>query len=500
MKIIKNHVNTDQSPKQKELPAGWILSKLNDISDINPRLDKTKISDNSLVVFVPMASVGADDGKIDISQKRYFSEVKKGFTPFQSGDIIFAKITPCMENGKIAVVPHLENQYGFGSTEFHVIRPKTNIDAHYIYYFLSRLDYRKEAASKMTGAVGQKRVPVDFIKTSNIPVAPLNEQKRIIAEIEKQFSRLDEATAALKRIKANLKRYKASVLKAAVEGKLTEEWRKTHPNVEPASELLKHILTERKRKWEEEYIKKYTETHGHAPKDTTWKKKYKELSLPDTSQLIELPSEWEWVTWEAILSFDKGAFKRGPFGSSLKKSIFVEQGYKIYEQYCPINDDCSFARYFITKEKFKELETFSVRSRDFLISCSGVTLGRITQVPDKYEEGIINQALLRVRINNNVIDDAFFKLLFRSPYFQKQIFDNSTGSAIPNVKGVNDLKAIPLPLPPLEEQKVIIRVIEEHISVVSETERQIYTNLRRAERLRQSILQKAFSGRLGVSK
>ncbi len=87
------------------MPAGWILSKLNDIADINPRLDKTKIPDDSLVVFVPMASVGAGDGKIDIRQKRYFSEVKKGFTPFQSGDIIFAKITPSMENGKIAVNP-----------------------------------------------------------------------------------------------------------------------------------------------------------------------------------------------------------------------------------------------------------------------------------------------------------------------------------------------------------------------------------------------------------
>ena len=98
----------------------------------------------------------------------------------------------------------------------------------------------------MTGAVGQKRVSTTYLKEAKIPVAPLDQQKRIVAEIEKQFSRLDEAVANLKRVKANLKRYKAAVLKAAVEGKLTEEWRKQHPDVEPADKLLERILAARR--------------------------------------------------------------------------------------------------------------------------------------------------------------------------------------------------------------------------------------------------------------
>jgi type I restriction enzyme S subunit len=123
-------------------------------------------------------------------------------------------------------------------------------------------------------------------------------------------------------------------------------------------------------------------------------------------------------------------------------------------------------------------------------------LGRITQVPDDYDEGVINQALLRVRLNNNIFDDSFFKMLFRSPYFQKQIFKNSTGSAIPNVKGVNELKAIPLPLPIFEEQREIITNLEEYMSFVSVFDRQVDKNLKRAVRLRQLILKKAFSGKL----
>ena len=235
-----------------------------------------------------------EHGFIDVSEKKAFSNVKKGFTPFKEGDVLFAKITPCMENGKMTVVPKVSNGYEFGSTEFHVLRPKEGIDARYIYYYVSSKTFRCEAKRYMTGAVGQKRVPATYLREHQIPLAPPNEQKRIVAEIEKQFSRLDEAVAALKRIRANLKRYKASVLKAAVEGKLTEEWR-TRRGVlqyaptkdETGANLLKRILTERRRKWEEEYIKKYVGAHGHAPKDDTWKKNYKEPFKPNVYQLCQ---------------------------------------------------------------------------------------------------------------------------------------------------------------------------------------------------------------------
>ncbi len=366
------------------------------------------------------------------------------------------------------------------------------IDNGYLYYFLqSQYDF----INTNTKGVGIPHVDPNILFAIDFSIAPENEQKSIVAEIEKQFSRLDKAVDNLKRVKANLKRYKASVLKAAVEGKLTENWRKANPDVEPASKLLKRILAERRKKWEEAEMAKM-KAKGKKPKNDKWKKKYKEPAKPDLNDLPILPKEWKWVTWDTILEFDKGAFKRGPFGSSLKKSIFVDSGYKVYEQYCPINDDCSFARYFITDEKYNELKAFAVQAKDFLISCSGVSLGRITQVPDDYDEGVINQALLRVRLNNNIFGDSFFKMLFRSPYFQEQIFKNATGSAIPNVKGVNELKAIPLPLPTVEEQGAIITIIEGYMSVITVFDIQVEKNLKRAERLRQSILKNAFSGKL----
>jgi type I restriction enzyme S subunit len=255
----------------------WPQKLLSEVVDINPRLDKSAYRDNLEVSFVPMAAVEAGSGRMEVSQTKHFATVKKGYTPFKEGDVLFAKITPCMENGKMAVVPKLTNDIGFGSTEFHVLRPHEGIDPRYVYYFVSSQSFRRDAAHQMTGAVGQKRVPQSFLEEASLPVPLIEEQKQIVAEIEKQFSRLDEAVASLKRTKANLKRYKAAVLKAAVEGRLTEAWRKQHPDAEPASKLLELILAERRAKW-------------------SGRGKYKEPLPAESPDLPPLPKGWTWAT------------------------------------------------------------------------------------------------------------------------------------------------------------------------------------------------------------
>ncbi|SRR5581483_70298 len=171
----------DQTTGQND----WLELPIEQVADVNPRIDKSAIPDNLPVSFVPMPAVGAGDGAIHVDDTRPAGEVKKGFTPFLEGDVLFAKITPCMENGKMAVVPKLVNGYGFGSTEFHVLRPKPGMDAKYLYYFVSSQSFRGEAERYMSGAVGQKRVSISYLKQAKIPVAPLDQQKRIVAEIEK---------------------------------------------------------------------------------------------------------------------------------------------------------------------------------------------------------------------------------------------------------------------------------------------------------------------------
>lgn len=126
-------------------------------SEVNPKFDRSQYSDELEVSFLPMKRVEALTGIIDLSETREFGKVKKGYTPFQNGDIIFAKITPCMENGKTAVLSGLINGIGFGSTEFHVIRLPINLPRKYLFYFLLQESFRKDAKGNMIGSVGQKR-------------------------------------------------------------------------------------------------------------------------------------------------------------------------------------------------------------------------------------------------------------------------------------------------------------------------------------------------------
>ena len=132
-----------------------------------------------------------------------------------------------------------------------------------------------------------------------VPLAPLNEQRRIVAKMEELFSDLDAGVAALKRAKVNLKRYRAAVLKAAVEGKLTEEWRAEHSDTEPASKFLARILTERRQKWEADQLAKFAAAGKEPPKN--WREKYVEPTPPDTNGLPELPEGWCWVTLGQLL-------------------------------------------------------------------------------------------------------------------------------------------------------------------------------------------------------
>ncbi len=405
-------------------------------------------------------------------------------------DIVFARTGATV--GKSFLIPGNVTNSVYASYLIRV-RLQEGIDPKYISYFFQSGDYWSQIRKSQAG-IGQPNVNGTKLKKLEVPLAPPEQQKRIVAKIEELFSHIDAGISALKEVKQLLKQYRQSVLKAAITGELTKKWREANKDkLEPASQLLERILKERRKKWEAKQLEQF-KAKGKIPKDDKWKTKYKKLALPDISDLEVIPDEWAWVNWEAILSSEDGAFKRGPFGSALKKSIFVDSGYKVYEQYCPINDDCSFARYYITDEKYEELKAFAVKAGDFLISCSGVTLGRITQVPEVFDDGVINQALLRVRLNNDVMGEKYFKMFFRSPYFQSHIFSNVAGVAIPNVKGVKELKAIPIPLPPINEQLVISEKVNEKISAIARIELGIETQLKKIDKTKQSILASAFSG------
>ncbi len=308
-----------------------------------------------------------------------------------------------------------------------------------------------------------------------IPIAPPEQQKSIVAEIEKQFSRLDEAVANLKRVKANLKRYKAAVLKAAVEGKLTEEWRKQNPDVEPAEKLLERILAERREKWQ-----------GRG--------KYKEPAAPDTTDLPELPEGWGWSNFEQLSEAIPNSLKAGPFGSALKKSFYVPEGYKVYGQEQVIREDPYYGDYFIDEERYESLKSCAIKPGDMLISLVG-TIGRVLILPEDSEPGIINPRLVKISLNTDIVEPLYIKIFLQSP-FVKYLFALASHGGTMDILNLGILKGIPVPIPPLLEQKAILNEFASFSSVEERLEDTVGANQARSNRLRQSILKKAFSGQL----
>ena len=163
--------------------------------------------------------------------------------------------------------------------------------------------------------------------------------------------------------------------------------------------------------------------------------------------------EFEMKTLPEIVCDDRNSIKRGPFGGTLKKDDFVGEGYLVYEQRHAIHSDFEYAKYYITKEKYEEMVGFKVVPGDLIISCSGVTLGRIAEVPEGAKAGIINQALLKLSLNPNVMMNTFFVQQFRGKEIQDILFGFSRGSGIPNMPSMSEVKRVKFICPPLELQK-----------------------------------------------
>ena len=190
----------------------WKDACLSEVCEINPgKRTLLNMNKEMEVSFLPMAAV-SEEGRIISQTKRKLKEVIKGYTNFQDGDVLLAKITPCFENGKRAIAKDLTNGIGFGSTEFHVLRPSSEVTSEWIFYAISRSDFCNIAKSQMTGTAGQKRVPTRVLEQFKIPIPSMKEQETIAGYIETQFTRLEVTIKSFTTIKKKLEVYRQSVL------------------------------------------------------------------------------------------------------------------------------------------------------------------------------------------------------------------------------------------------------------------------------------------------
>lgn len=204
-----------------------------------------------------------------------------------------------------------------------------------------------------------------------------------------------------------------------------------------------------------------------------------------------LPVGWKDLTLEQLVPNQKHAIKRGPFGGSITKDMFVESGYKIYEQKNAIKNNFGIGTYYINEHKFREMEAFEVKEDDLIISCSG-TIGKVAIAPKNAEKGIINQALLKITLDKEKMLPEYFKFLFESEFIQNKLLKHTMGGAIKNVASVKVLKKITFPTPPIDEQKRKIEEIKESITKINLFEEGIETQLNAISQLPSSILNEVF--------
>jgi type I restriction enzyme, S subunit len=345
------------------------------------------------------------------------------------------------------------------------------VDAKYFCYALNRnvADY----VTKAQGGVGLAHITKGKFESSEIPLPPLDQQKRIVAEIEKQFSRLDEAVANLRRVKAKLKRYKAAVLKSAVEGRLVETEaelaRREGRSYETGAQLLQRVLETRRSQWQ-------------------GKGKYKEPAAPDTTDLPELPEGWVWARLDSI-----AALKGGITVDSKRQDLTartvpylrvanVQRGYLDLAEVKTINAPAS------------DVEVLRLVQGDILFNEGGDRdkLGRGWIWEGQLTDCIHQNHVFRARV---ISSDIHPKLVswwgnsFGKDYFQRE------GKQTTNLASINltKLSAFPVPVPPHTEQQRIVAEVERCLSIVHGVESQVDDNLKRAEHMRWSALHKAFS-------
>lgn len=442
-KIIKKDKRTNSIINFQEVPfdipenwmwvtLGSILNKLTDGTHKTPKYTSTGVK------FVSVKDMS--NGFLSLENTKYISEEEHKelyarCNP-EKGDLILSKVGT---TGVPAIVDTTEPFSLFVSVALLKFDCKC-IDVEFLYYMLMSPLVQAQATENTRG-VGNKNWVLDAIASTMVVLPPLVEQKRIVAKIEELLPLVDRYAASYEKLEQFNAKFpedmKKSILQYAIQGKLVEQ----RAEEGTGEELYQQIQTEKQRLIKEGKIKK-------------------EKPLPEIAEdekPYDIPDNWTWVRFG-----DLGSYKKGPFGSAITKSMFVPKGngaIKVYEQKNAIQKDATLGDYYIRRDYFEsKMKGFEVFPGDIIVSCAG-TIGETYVMPDKFEQGIINQALMRMKIFEPLYIPYF--LTFFDFVLKKNARSGSKGSAIKNIPPFEILKNYLVPIPPLAEQKRIVAKLEE---------------------------------------
>ena len=410
--------------------------------------------------------------------------VKSTVAVFSEGDILYGRLRPYLN--KVIRPPFA----GVASTEFLVFKETQALANGLLMRLLSSSDLVAYASANSAG-VNLPRISAKRLAEYRFRLAPVPEQHRIVAKIESLFAKLDEGVAALKRAEANLERYRASVLKSAVEGRLTEQWRRENPPEETGPELLARILAERRKRWEAEQLAKFEAKGRKPPKN--WKTKYKEPVSPDTSTLPELPEGWCWATVDQVAAVT-GGLTKNPARNRLPIRYPYLRVANVYADELRLDD----VRTIGVSES--ELDRVILRPGDLLVvegNGSADQIGRVAQWRGDVAPCCHQNHLIKVRSASVACRSRWMLLWLLSPLGRRTVLAVASSTSGLHTLSLSKVRALPVPLAPMQEQACAVSLADS----LSDAARVVQARIEaetdiNASRLRQSILKRGFEGGL----
>jgi len=472
--------------EKQELPQGWVWTTVGQIGKAvtgnTPSTSKPEFYGGNIPFFKPS----------DLGHGYSLTEAETNLTEAGARS---ARVLPA-ESILVTCIGATIGKTGFakvaGTTnqQINALVPDTSIVFPQFGYFafISPILFRQ-----VIGNASSTTLPIlnkSKFEALKFPLPPLPEQRRIVAKLEELISRLDAGVAAVRRTQALLKRYRQSVLHAAVTGELTRAWREAHPApAETGAALLARIRAERRAQWEAAQVAK---RGGQLPLNDGWKSKYEEPAAPDTSELPELPAGWAWTNLEA-LAWDSG------YGTS-EKCSYESTGLPVLRIPNVVKGQLSFENIKRAAPSAKINVSETVAPGDLLIirtNGSKSLIGRAAVVFDAIQQPThFASYLIRFRLLNEPMLHRWISATWNSFDNRKWIEEHAASSAGQHNISLGTLNNLPIPLPPLAEQAEIVAEVERRLTVLDALSQTLTAELTRAERLRQSLLHRAFTGRL----
>lgn len=476
-----------------DLPSGWYWERLEELCEKITDGTHHSPSNGPAGEYKYITAKNIKPWGLDLNNITYVDEPthKEIYSrcDVKKNDVLFIK--DGATTGEVVVNP-LEEEFSLLSS-VGVFRTNNKLDPYYLRYALMNPKIKKAILANMAG-VAITRLTLKKLKAAKIPVAPLDQQKRIVAKIEELFSHIDAGIDALKKAKQLLKQYRQSVLKAAVTGELTKEWREANKDkLEPASKLLERILQERRKKWEAQQLEGF-KAKGKVPKDEGWKEKYEELapiSNEESSNLPILPDSWIYTRLGNVIDEPN-------YGTS-KKCSYDQSGTGVLRIPNVANgaidsEDLKYAEF-----EESEIETYKLRQGDILTIRSNGSInlvGKCALIGEKETAYLYAGYLIRLRPNPVVVDGQYLINTFNSAFLRHQIESKAKSTSGVNNINSGELKSLVIPVCSKAEQLEISRFVEEKMSSADRLHKEIEGQIIKSDKNRQSILCSAFSGEL----